>query len=164
MDDDPFAFFISAEDDLDVFGEAPLSAGINRTKRPRSSSPLRRRKKVSMSVKAVPTTRIAKLKKWIDRMEKRYLHPVQGHSCDTPPQQPPALPTPPPPEIPSPYLSKSPITRGRREVRVGPSPRRLRHSRTHSGRPHVWREPSGDIWTVAEEQEGDEAVGLGIMI
>ena len=52
--------------------------------------------------------------------------------------------------------SISPPLRGRKEFRVGSG------RRAGGKRPRAWRAPSGDLWTVDEEGEG-EGTGLGIV-
>ncbi|MCJ1484469.1 hypothetical protein MMC06_004640 [Schaereria dolodes] len=156
MDDDPFAFFISPDADPDILTDEYLGAGISSTKRSRSLSPFRTRKRSSASGTAFSNTAIAKLKRWIDRMEKRYRHSPHGRPTKTG-----AISSETPLTVPSAYLSRSPIARGRKEGRLGENLRRRRNVRSHSARPRVWREPGADIWSVAEEEQED--VGLGIM-
>ena len=152
IDEDPFAFFLSASNDLDGFPDEHITADIEPTPRSRSLSPFPcRRTQDEESPEISSTTTIAKLKRWIEKMERRYFH-----------RRPTLLPEPEfkispvrtPPKSPS-----SPQARGRLDARTRPNSRATRAMRSHSGRPRVWREPNEDIWTVMEEQED---IGRGI--
>ncbi|MCJ1374181.1 hypothetical protein MMC20_005413 [Loxospora ochrophaea] len=161
IDENPYAFFISDEGEIDAFGSLPMTAGISKRTRPRSLSPPKLRQKRALGARVSPRSPMAKLRRWIERMEQRYL---RHHKCAMPEEQsispveaaPPALS---PAPLPDPQPPTSPDTRGRREARLKADDRRRQMSRSHSGRPRVWREPSDYIWPV--EEEGEE-VGLGI--
>lgn len=155
IDQNPFAFFLSETDNLDDDAE-DLTAGVGEESRARSLSPLHLGTTATSPILESAKAPVAKLKRWIERMERRYIH--RGHaSSHEEPIASPAIPIP----IPSPGSPKSPISRGRRDGRLSPSHITKREVRSHSGRPRVWREPGWDIWPVAEEQE---EYGLGISI
>ena len=153
IDQNPFAFFLSTTAGFDDDVE-DLTAGIGKAPRTRSLSPLHFGATATTPILKISKSPIAKLKRWIERMEKRYIHRGQTFS----PEQHVASPAIP---IPSPGSPRSPIFRGRRDDRLNPSFVEKRDVRSHSGRPRIWREPDWDIWPVAEEQE---ECGLGISI
>lgn len=149
IDEDPFAYFISPTEDLDIFFEADLAAGIrdNRCKS-RSLSPVypRRTHKLRKAWSHLADSPTLTFKRWIDRMEKQYFH--RGSSSHTIPLPGPSESLPPPPI--------SPPLRGRRIYRTGAAQRVIHTMRTSPRkRPRSWREPSIDIWPVLEEQEDD---------
>ena len=155
VDQDPFAYFISPADERDVFVNSHLAADIDKKKRPRSLSPLRHSSSTLLSAATAATTSpTAKLKQWIERMELRCLWRSSGSVEQL---------------MPSPGLAEpakiaqtiSPPLRGRRNVRISSSNRVTPTTRSRPRRPRVWREPSKDIWPVAEE---GEEVGLGIIL
>jgi len=152
IDENPFAFFLSASDDLDDFSDEHIRADIDQRPRSRSLSPFVFRKaKDNRTFEISSTTAISKLKRWIEKMERRYFH--RRHVLLPQPEF-KVSPTKAPQNSPS-----SPQMRGRMNARTRPNSRANRAMRSHSGRPRIWREPDEDIWTVMEEQE---EIGLGI--
>lgn len=154
IDQNPFAFFLSTTDGFDDDDAEDLTAGIGEAPRARSLSPLHFGATATTPNLESAKSPIAKLKRWIERMERRYVH--RGHTSS--PEERIASPAIP---IPSTGSPRSPVSRGRRDDRLSPSLVAKRDVRSHSGRPRVWREPDWDIWPVAEEQE---EYGLGISI
>ena len=154
IDQDPFAFFLSTTNGFDDRDAEDLTAGVGEAPRARSLSPLHRGATATSPNLESAKSPIARLRRWIERMERRYAH--RGHASS--PEQREASQAIP---IPSPRSPRSPIPRGRRDERLSPSSVARRDMRSYSGRPHVWREPDWDIWPVAEEQE---EYGLGISI
>lgn len=162
IDENPFAFFISApEEDLDTFTD---DAGIENTPpRSRSLSPFHRHTSNPSSpvVSAASTNPLIRLKRWIERMERRYFH-RQPASPDSPSTSPDVRRLSPTQPVPIPNSPGSLDLRGRESYRLSPPGSRQGAVRSHSGRPRVWRGPSQDIWPVMEEQELE--MGLGISI
>lgn len=154
VDQDPFAYFISPADERDVFVNSHLAADIDKKKRPRSLSPFRRNSFTILSAATVASSPTAKLKRWIERMELRCFRRSPS-SIER------LMPSPDPPDLPEIAHSISPPLRGRRDVRINSSNRATLNTRSRPRRPRVWREPSKDIWPVAEE---GEEVGLGIFL
>ncbi|CAF9942935.1 MAG: hypothetical protein ALECFALPRED_010267 [Alectoria fallacina] len=154
VDQDPFAYFISPADERHVFVNSHLAADIDKKKRPRSLSPIRRNSFTLLSASTTTTSPTAKLKRWIERMELRCFRRSPS-SFDNP------RPSPDPPEVPETAQTNSPQLRGRGDVRISSSNRVTPNARSRPRRPRVWREPSKDIWSVAEE---GEEVGLGIIL
>ena len=154
IDQDPFAYFISPADERDVFVNNHLAADIDKKKRPRSLSPFRRNSFTLLSVAAAASSPTAKLKKWIERMELRYFR-RSPNSIDQ------LMPSPDQLEVPKIEQRVSPPLRGRRDARISSSNRVTPSTRSRPRRPRVWREPSKDIWPVAEE---GEEIGLGIIL
>ena len=155
IDENPFAFFVSAPEDGEAVPEDSLAAGIEETPRARSLSPfLTRRKPIEPDLAALTAeSHIAKLRKWIVKMERRYMnHKLPNHLSV--PENSPASPLQQSPG--------SPQLRGRGNTRGSPRTlaSRTRGTRSHSAKPRVWREPAEYMWSVPEEQE--EVVGLGI--
>ena len=155
IDADPFAYFISPAECIHS------DAGISQHPRSRSLPPLHGRPRIPLSISTTGTSPTARLKRWIERMEQRYFH--RGSSNVPPPKivvieprSPPPIPCTTPVVVPT-----SPPVRGRRDARSSSSQRVAANSKTPPRRPRVWREPSSDIWSVAEE---DEDVGLGISV
>lgn len=154
VDQDPFAYFISPADERDVFVNSHLAADIDKKKRPRSLSPFRRNSFTLLAAAAAATTPTAKLKRWIERIELRYF----GRSPSSTEQ---LVPSPETAELPRTTRVVSPPLRGRRNVRISSNHRVNPNTRSRPRRPRVWREPSKDIWPVAEE---GEEIGLGIFL
>ena len=154
VNQDPFAYFISPADERDVFVNSHLAADIDKKKRPRSLSPYRRNSFTLLSAAAAATSPTAKLKRWIERMELRCFR-------RSPSSIEQLVPSPTSPELPEIARTVSPPLRGRRNVRISSSSRVTSNTRSRPRRPRVWREPSKDIWPVAEE---GEEVGLGIIL
>ena len=152
VDQEPFAYFISPADERDVFVNSHLSADIDKKKRPRSLSPFRRNSFKNLSVGAAVTSPTAKLKRLIERMELRCF-------WRSPSRMEQLIPSPDPPELLNTAQTVSPPLRGRRNARISSSYRVTPNTRSRPRRPRVWREPSKDIWPVAEERE---EIGLGI--
>ena len=154
IDENPFEFFISAPGSIGADVEDDLTAGINATPRSRSLSPSRLHHLATSPLLESVSSPIARLKRWIERMEQRYIHHRQS-PITTEPNISPKLSTL------EPTSPKAPAPRGRRENRLSPKSGMRRGVRSHSGRPRIWIEPGEDIWPVAEEQED---VGLGISL
>ena len=154
IDENPFEFFISTPESNGADVEDDLTAGIGATSRSRSLSPSRLPTSAASPLLESVSSPIARLKRWIERMEQRYIHhrqnPVAVEHAISPKLS-----------APQPSSPKSPTTRGRRDNRLSPKLRSNRGVRSHSGRPRIWIEPGEDIWPVAEEQED---VGLGISL
>lgn len=155
IDADLFAYFISPTEWSDA------DAGIQSKPRSRSLPPFRRRSLIPLSISANGESPTARLKRWIERMEKQYFHLTQSglpppEIILVEPNSPPVISPTTPITIP-----RSPPVRGRRDVRSTSSQRVQPNSKTPPRRPRVWREPSSAIWSVAEE---DEEVGLGISV
>lgn len=72
------------------------------------------------------------------------------------------MPSPDPPKPLEIMQTSSPLVRGRRNIRTSSRQRVGNDGRSKPRRPRVWREPSKDIWPLAEE-EGEE-IGLGITV
>ena len=151
INENPFEFFISTPGNLDV--EDNLTAGIKETSRSPSLSPLYFRIKSHTSPSTEPATSpVMKLRRWVERVERRYRHrqtTVEPVSSST---------------VPALTLSPPNLTdpRGRpndRQVQVHSNRRSVR---SHSARPRVWITPGDDLWPVLEEEQED--VGLGISI
>ncbi len=154
IDQDPFAYFISPADERDVFVNSHLTADIDEKKRPRSLSPFRRNSFTTLSAATAAASPTAKLKRWIERMELRCFQRSPNSI-----QQ--LMPSPDTPKLPEIAWTVSPPLRGRRNVRISSSNRVTPSTRSRPRRPRVWREPSKDIWPVAEERED---IGLGILL
>ncbi|CAF9923360.1 hypothetical protein IMSHALPRED_005906 [Imshaugia aleurites] len=154
IDQDPFAYFISPADERDVFVNSHLGADIEKKKRPRSLSPFRRNSFTLLSAATAATSPTAKLKRWIERMELQCFR-------RSPSSIEQLVPSPDPPKLPEIAQTVSPPLRGRRNVRISSSNRVTPYTRSRPRRPRVWREPSKDIWSVAEE---GEEIGLGILL
>ena len=167
VDSDPFAYFVSPTEDRVTYIEGSLTAGISTRRRSRSLPPFHSRKPwIQLSISASSRSPTARLKRWIERMEKQYFH-VSCQHTDTPdpiikviePRQKPTTARPDPIIIPI-----SPPVRGRGDARSGSRQRRVgNNGRTPPRRPRVWREPSAEIWPVAEEDEGT-VTDLGINV
>ena len=147
IDEEPFAYFISPADDGDVFYATSLTAGVGSNQRSRSLSPFHCKSTSILSEDESDNSPVAKLKRWIQRMERQYFHrktPIKETTTVQPPR--------------APAISSPPV-RGRGDTRTSSSSRVTHNFRSPPRRPRVWKEPSTDLWTVAEEQED---VGLGI--
>lgn len=154
IDENPFAFFVSAPEDAEAVPQDSFAAGIEETPRARSLSPfLTRRRPTEPDLAALTAeSNIAKLKKWILKMERRYFnHKLPNHLGV--PENSPASPLH--------HSPGSPQLRGRGNTRGSPRAlaSRTRGTRSHSAKPRAWREPAEYMWPVPEEQE---EVGLGI--
>ncbi|MCJ1404534.1 hypothetical protein MMC11_007760 [Xylographa trunciseda] len=153
IDENPFAFFITTAGGSDEIPEDSMSAGIEKTPRSRSLSPLYRHKRQNPDLASLTVPNpFSRLKRWIQKMEKQYFHQGQLSPFEVPQNTPESL---------LPRSPVSPPSRGRGNIRGSPRSLRSLDSRSHSGRPRVWREPSEDIWPVVEEHE---EVGLGISL
>ena len=154
IDSDPFAYFISSAEDVEA------DAGISTKPRSRSLSPAIRRARKPLYKSSNRRSPTAKLKRWIERMEKQYFHRSSNDVLS--PRivliEPRSLS---PPVITPTVVPISPPLRGRHDARLTSSQRVGVNGRTPPRRPRVWREPSSEIWSVAEE---DENVGLGISV
>ena len=167
IDSDPFAYFVSPAEDRLVYLEGSLTAGIYTKRRSRSLPPFHSRKpRVQLSISFMSKSPTARLKRWIERMEKQYFHcGYRDTAIPDPiikviePRQKSSVPTREPV-----IIAISPPARGRRDARTGSRQRRVGHNgRTPPRRPRVWREPSSEIWSVAEEDE-EANPGLGISV
>lgn len=153
IDADPFAYFVSPSE------ERHFDAGISNKPRSRSLPPFYRRRRIPLSISADGKSPTARLKRWIERMENLYTNRT---TTDVPtpiikiiePRYPPSVSQPQPFAIP-----ESPPVRGRGNARSTSNQRVTANGRTPPRRPRAWREPSCEIWPVAEESE---EVGLGI--
>ena len=154
VNEDPFAYFISPADERDVFINSHLAADIDKKKRPRSLSPFRRKSFTLLSAATAATSPTAKLKRWIERMELLCFRPSPSSIEQL-------VPSPDPPHLPEIPQRVSPPLRGRRDVRISSNNRVTPSTRSRPRRPRAWREPSKDIWPVAEE---GEEIGLGIIM
>lgn len=154
VDQDPFAYFISPADERDVFFNSHLAADIDRKKRPRSLSPFHRNSTSLLSAATAAASPTAQLKRWIERMELRCFRRNAGSIEQR-------MRSPDPPDLPEMARTVSPPLRGRRNLRISSGNRVTPNSRSRPRRPRVWREPSKDIWPVAEERED---IGLGILL
>lgn len=147
IDEEPFAYFISSADDRDVFFATGLAADVGSNQRSRSLSPFHKKFTTTLSEDEADNSPVAKLKRWILRMERNYFH-RKSPSKETPAIHSLKVP-----------VTSSPPVRGRRDTRTNSSSRVTHSLRSPPRRPRAWREPSMDLWSVAEEQED---VGLGI--
>ena len=154
IDENPFAFFISPPEDSGGGIADDLSAGIEVGRRPRSLSPLHVKEKPVSNLRSTPLSPRAVLVRWIEKMEKRYVHKRRA-SDEEPPKPTSLVPTRSPPAPPSPQM------RGRAVQQHSPNSSSGRQIRSHSGRPRIWRSPPSGIWTLEEEKEQEEH-GLGI--
>lgn len=170
INDDPFSFFISPSDDSATFIFDHMNADIEPETRSRSLSP----SMIHNKGKILKSPTMTKLRKWVEKMEARYLHTRRSSTSKvpslliTPPESPmtgikrPASPEPLEPVIEMDYAPVSPPLRGRRSHRTARRPYGNRMVRSHSKRARVWREPGEDIWPVMEDDAED--IGLGISI
>lgn len=150
IDGDPFRFFVSQPD---AVPNDRLTAGIGDDHRSRSLSPRIWRARDNRLSDSTATNSIAKLKKWIERMEKLLFHRPDAHSLAA---------TTPIKLTPTPRGSLDATqTRGRGSYRTAPRNHAPRGVRSHSGRPRSWLEPAEELWSLPEEQE---ELGLGISI
>ncbi|MCJ1464239.1 hypothetical protein MMC07_002852 [Pseudocyphellaria aurata] len=147
IDEEPFAYFISPADDRDVFLATGLAAGVGSNQRSRSLSPFHIKSTNMLSEHEASHSPVAKLKRWILKMEKYYFH-RKSPSKETPSTQAVKAPA-----------TTSPPVRGRTDTRTSSQSRVTYDLRSPPRRPRAWREPSMDLWSVAEEEED---VGLGI--
>ena len=167
IDSDPFAYFVSPAEDRLVYIEGNLTAGIYTKRRSRSQPPLHsKRPRLQLAISVTSKSPTARLKRWIERMEKQYFY-LSHRDTDAPdpiikviePRSEVSAPTNEPIIIPV-----SPNGRGRQDTRAGSEHRRVgNNGRTPPRRRRVWREPSVEIWSVAEEDE-EASLGLGIRL
>ena len=176
IDEDPFAFFISSDNDSAGFMSDHMNADIDIVTRSRSHSPRMAHNKAKLLASGTGKS-ILKLKKWVEKMEVRYFHskPPQATSPSLPSVVPdivvpdadaskPCLKRPMPLDEPENIVEYIPVPvspplRGRSSRRSSRRPYGNRMVRGHSKRARAWREPGESIWSVMEEEEG-----LGIMI
>ncbi|CAF9935335.1 MAG: hypothetical protein HETSPECPRED_009750 [Heterodermia speciosa] len=165
IDSDPFAHFVSPTEDSIIYIEGGLTAGISPRSRSRSLPPISSRKpRIEILISFTSPT--ARLKGWIERLEKQYFHRSYRYADEPDPIIKAIRPRrkPPAPSTEPIIIPISPPIRGRRDARTGSRQRRNgNNDRTPPRRPRVWREPSAGIWSVAEEDE-DGMSGLGIAI
>lgn len=149
INQDPFAHFLSPVLDDESNLQIHLAAGITNRRRSRSLPSFRPKTKPGQPATDKAKRRIAKLKKWIERMQVAYFH----HSS------PDNIPTiSPPPVQPITLEELLPTERGRVVLFTATSRKRA-NTRTPPRKPRAWRQPSDNIWPVTEEAED---VGLGI--
>ena len=153
IDADPFAYFVSPLE------ESYSDAGIGIRSRSHSLPPFCRRTRASLFTTKKAKSPAAKLKYWIKKMEKLYAH----RSASAPPTPVIVVIEPRSPQARQESnpggATRSPVSRGRGNTRQTSGQRVAANGRTPPRRPRVWREPSSDIWSVAEE---NEEIGLGI--
>ena len=171
LDQNPFAHFVSSPEDQSLSSDGDLdTAGISPARRSarrrHSLSPDLRRTRACLLRHGPSSSPTFKLKQWIERFELRFLHrsPQIIEICPRSPQRTesirqPAYSTMLPQRMSlqsdtSQAVMVSPPVRGRREYRVGSKQRAGRR------RPRAWSVPSGELWTVTEETDGE--LGLGI--
>lgn len=162
IDSNPFEFFLTSPEDSVPDDEyfSDLSAGIEEaTDVP--TTPVREISPSSLQRLALPPT--TKDVSYLDLAGKGYAVPLSLHdftlSHAAAKKNARRLPeTPPTPVLrpTSPTGSDAPPSamapRGRRIVRLGPRGRGKTRS-LESPRPHSWREPSPDVWSIPEESE-----------
>ncbi|KAL8745889.1 MAG: hypothetical protein Q9190_002035 [Brigantiaea leucoxantha] len=159
IDENPFAHFVSSLDDQSSYSESDLTAGIDDERRSRSMPPFHRNSQDNGPAASYKSSKTARLLQWIEKMEKQYLH-----RSPSPPKISPSKIS--PPLSANPIAQISPPLRGRL-LQPTFNSRVRTNLRTPPRRPRAWREPSGNIWPVAEEPEetGDtDDVGLGISV
>ena len=178
IDEDPFSFFLSLDGDSAGSMIDHMDADIDVSSRSRSHSPNMFHNKAKLL--ASPTGKsIVRLKKWVEKMEVRYFH-LKRPQLEEQSTVPEIIVS--DTEVPKPCLKRpaspseleeieraipipiSPPLRGRRSRRSSRRPYGGQMVRTHSKRARVWREPSEEIWSVMEEDEEDDEIGLGISI
>ena len=152
IDENPFAFFVSPPEDSEREIADDLSAGIEDGRRPRSLSPLHIKERPVSSLRPIPLSPRAVLMRWIEKMEKRYVHKRRASDEELPSPSPPI-----PAQSPTaPTAPLSPQPRGRATRQHSPNSSSPRQMRSHSGRPRIWRSPPSGIWTLAEEKEQED--------
>ena len=165
IDSDPFAYFVSPSDDRNIYIEGSLTAGIQigRSRSlPRQHS---RKPYFRLEISTSSRSPTARLRRWIERMEKQYFHHYSHHEDPIIEIIEPRPKPEPQPRMEPVVVEISPPVRGRRSARTGSGQRRAGNKgRTPPRRPRVWREPSAEIWSVAEEDEGESKSGLGITV
>ena len=188
IDEDPFSFFISSDNDSAGSMNDHLNADIDGMSRSRSHSPRLGRNRAKLL--SSPTGKsILKLRKWVEKMEVRYFHArasgpsrlpklpdvseasqldnmegipsVRVSDADTPR---PSLKRPASPDESEEMVQYIPILdsppmRGRRSRKSARRAYGDRMVRSHSKRARAWKEPGEGIWPVVEEDEQD---GLGV--
>ena len=167
IDSDPFAYFVSPTEHPMLYIQGDLTAGISTKARSRSLPPISSRKpRIEISISFTSKSPTARLKRWIERLEKQCFHRSYRYTDEPDPIIKVIRPRPKPP-VPCTepvIIPISPPVRGRRDTRTGSRKRRSgNNGRTPPRRPRVWREPSAGIWSVAEEDE-EGMSGLGISI
>lgn len=150
IDQDPFAYFVSPVLDDERATQIHPTAGIATRRRSRSLPSFHPKPRYSQSATDRAKRRVAKLKKWIERMQIAYLH----HNSPDPV----TIPAPPPPTSPKTLDELLPMKRGR-DIKATATSRVRVKTRTPPRKPHAWREPSENLWPVTEEAE---EIGLGI--
>ncbi|MCJ1276519.1 hypothetical protein MMC21_004325 [Puttea exsequens] len=154
IDQDPFSYFISPAEDRDVFVNSHLAADIDPQRRSRSLSPNHRGTLSTLFEVVDAPSPTLKLKRWIEKMELRCFRHIHRM-----PHRP--FPSPDPQRPVDTQYPASPAVRGRRDIRTTSRQRVAHKGRYKPRRPRAWREPSQNIWPVAEE---GEEVGLGILV
>ncbi|KAI9723280.1 MAG: hypothetical protein M1812_001162 [Candelaria pacifica] len=169
IDEDPFSFFVSptpSDDEIyvedwnagitsSISGHESLSSIPTATNAfPLSRFHFHRSPQATSSVTEAAKTPAAVLRRWTAYVEKHQPHLIFRHqkhssSKSSSPASSPAS---------SPRLGKV-VMRGREKDDLALRARGRRQSRSRSSRPHSWREPSVDLYTVPEEKEGGEDMG-----
>ena len=147
IDHDPFSYFVSPDSENDSVLQLHLTAGItNRRSHSLPCSPTKTKHNRGLTDKV--GKRVAKLRKWVERMQITYLYhspprPITQSTSPVPPQT---------------LEDLTMVGRGR-DIRCTATSRERARIRTPPRKPRAWRQPSDYIWPVAEESE---EVGLGI--
>ncbi|KAI9773281.1 MAG: hypothetical protein M1835_006163 [Candelina submexicana] len=172
IDEDPFSFFVSPDpsegiDSIDDW-TAGITSSVSAHKSPSSipvaasASPLSRFRfhrntyTATSSITEAAKTPTAILRRWTAYVEKHqpqllFRHQTHSSSRSSSPASSPAS---------SPRLGQA-ATRGRGTDELAARARGRTQSRSRSSRPHSWREPSMDLYTLPEEREGGEDVKGG---
>lgn len=148
IDEEPFAYFVSPPNDGDIFFATGLAADVGSNRRCRSLSPSHNKSTSILSEDKADISPIAKLKRWILKMERYYSHrksPSKEASALLPLKAP---------------ATSSPPVRGRRDTRTSSSSRVTHNLRSPPRRSRAWREPSMDLWSVVEEEQEDAGLGI----
>lgn len=148
IDQDPFAYFVSPVFDGEDALQGHLTAGITTRRRSQSLPSFHPKPIYSHTATDKAKRRVAKLKKWIERMQMAYHH---YHHTDP-------VVNAPPPTPPKTLDDLLPTQRGR-DIQSTATSRVRANVRTPPRKPRVWRQPSNNLWPVAEETE---EIGLGI--
>lgn len=156
IDEDPFPSFISSAFEEDLALDSHLSAGISSRTRSHSLPTLYRKSTANHTVPEKVLLRVTRLKIWIRKMERYNIH--RSPSA-------PSAPSPPSPPTVPPVILKDFSTAERGRDSLPSASSRVRNNvRTPPRKPRAWRQPSDNIWPVAEEIESPGEVGLGIMV
>lgn len=141
IEEDPFGYILSPS----------LSAGICKDKSSRSPSPFWIKASSSSSSSFSSSDRLAKVKRWVLRIESYYLRgklPGQGGK-----QQQHSTPNPAKAIIADGTTRSIAQVRDRNDVRNSSANREVHRMGAIPGRQHLWRKPSESLWPVVEESE-----------